>query len=395
MNGAFKLARKYVWHHKLKSSILVASIVLTALLPIAIKILLWQFNQKILQRADETPAVVGPLGSDLDLALNATYFRANSQAKPLMFGELTKIKESELATPIPIHARFTAQQHKVVGTSLDYFEFRNLQIGQGNLFTTLGDCVVGANVARALGLNVNDRLLSDRQNVIGFGGMTPLKMTVSGVLAESRTPDDWAVFVDMKTAWVIEGLGHGHEDLSDEADDSLKVLKKTDKKIIASPGVVSYLEITENNIGSFHFHGNTDEFPVTSIIVVPNDVKSETILEGRYQTDGGDVQFTRPGIVMRELMEMVFRINRFFDANAILIALSTALLLALVVMLSLRLRAREMETMFRIGCSRPTIAMLQIWELLIIFFVAAVILAVATWIIWRASGGLVESLLVG
>ena len=394
MNGILKLAWYYIWHHKLKSSILIASIVLTLLLPIGVKILLWQFNQKILLRADQTAAVVGPTGSDLDLALNATYFRSNSQAKPLAYREVGTISDTGLAIAIPIHAKFTAQQFKVVGTSFDYFSFRNLNPSRGTLFTTLGDCVIGARVADALAVDVGDKILSDRQTVIGFGGETPLKMNVAGVLAESRSPDDWVIFVDLKTTWVIEGLGHGHEDLGKESEDSVKILKKTDKEIIASAGVVSFLEITEGNIDSFHFHGETDDFPVTSIILIPKDVKSETILQGRYETSEGSAQFTRPGIVIRELMEMVFRINRFFEANAILIALSTAMLLALVVMLSLRLRAREMETMFRLGCSRGTIAMLQLSELAIIFVVAAAILAIAIWLIWIGSGDLVESLLI-
>jgi putative ABC transport system permease protein len=93
-------------------------------------------------------------------------------------------------------------------------------------------------------------------------------------------------------------------------------------------------------------------------------------------------------------MSMVFRVNQFFNANAILIAVSTALLLILVVLLSLRLRKREMETMFKLGCSRSTIAMLQIGEMGIIFGVALILLAFAVWGVWLASGDLVESLLV-
>ncbi|MEL7497174.1 MAG: ABC transporter permease [Planctomycetota bacterium] len=395
MSKAFQLAWQYVCHHKVKSAVLIFSIVLTILLPVTIKILLWQFNQKVLARADETPAVVGPVGSDLDLALNATYFRHNPQAKPIPFSEVETIQASELAKAIPIHSRFTAQQFKVVGTSLDYFRYRQLQVSIGGQFATLGDCVLGAQVAKSLNLTVGDQLLSDREDVIGFGGVTPLKMNVAGILGESRSPDDWAVFVDLKTAWVIEGLGHGHEDLSNESEDSVKILKQTDKEIIASAGVVSFLEITDANIGSFHFHGDTSEFPVTAIIVDSPDVKSETILQGRFQAGSAEAQFTRPGKVMRELMQMVFRINQFFDANAMMIALSTAMLLALVVMLSLKLRSREMETMFRIGCSRGTIALLQIGELMIIFAFAALITAGLVWLVWINSASVVESLLVG
>ena len=93
-------------------------------------------------------------------------------------------------------------------------------------------------------------------------------------------------------------------------------------------------------------------------------------------------------------MAMVFQIEKFFNANAILIAISTGMLLVLVVMLSLRLRQREMETMFKLGCSKSTIAWLQLSEMGIIFGAAGLLLAVSVWGVGLVSGDWVESLLV-
>ena len=398
MNGPLKLAWQYVVFHKYKSLILIGCIVLTALLPIAIKMMLWQFNEKIVSRADSTPAVIGAKGSDLDLTLNTLYFKSGS-AGTVPYREVAKARSDNLAAAIPIHAMFTAQDQPVVGTSLEYFEFRQLLPTSGTLFTTLGDCVLGSRVADKLGLEPGDQLISDRENVLELAGQSPLKMTVAGVLTESRTPDDWAVFVDLKTAWVIQGLGHGHQDLSKEKEDSPVLLSRGDGKVVANRGVASYIEVTPNNIESFHFHGDVDDFPVTSIIAVANSVKDVTILQGRYESgsgtsDSGNTQFARPGNVVRDLMSMVFQIEKFFNANAILIAISTAMLLVLVVMLSLRLRKREMETMFKLGCSKGTMAMLQIGEMGIIFGVASILLAIAVWGIGQGCGDWVESLLV-
>ena len=393
MNGPLSLAWKYVRFHKYKSLILVTCIVLTALLPIAIKMILWQFNEKIVSRADSTPAVIGATGSDLDLTLNALYFKSGS-VSPVAYREVANARADDLAQAIPIHAMFTAQGQPVVGTSLEYFDFRGLAPASGTLFITLGDCVLGAQVAADLGLVPGDQLISDRDNVLELAGQSPLKMNVAGVLAASRSPDDWAVFVDLKTAWVIQGLGHGHQDLSKEKEDSPVLLSRADGQVVANRGVASYIEITSKNIESFHFHGEVDEFPVTSIISVAKNVKDETILQGRYQSDAGSTQFARPGQVVRDLMAMVFQIEKFFNANAILIAISTAMLLVLVVMLSLQLRKREMETMFKLGCSKSTIAMLQLGEMGIIFGAAAILLAAAVWAVGLACGDWVETLLV-
>lgn len=392
MNGPLKLAWLYICHNKLKSAILVACIFLTALLPIAIQILLIQFDQKIVSRASSTPAVIGAKGSRLDLTLNAIYFKSDS-ASTIPYSEVAKIQESELAAAIPIHSLYTARKFPVVGTSVDYFDFRNLTLSQGARFAFLGDCVLGNRISEKLELSTGEQLLTDRENVLDLGGQTPINLNITGVLNETNTPDDWAIFVDLKTAWVIQGLGHGHQDLNEESPDSPILLGRDDQKITASAGVASYIEITPDNVDSFHFHGDFADFPITSIIAIANDAKNETILEGRY-TGAPTLQFAKPTTVVRDLMSLVFQVKRFFDANAILIAISTLLLLILVLLLSLRLRQREMETMFKIGCSRGTIRMLQLMELAIIFGVALVLLVMAVSICWHFSGDLVENLLI-
>lgn len=391
--NVLSLAWRYVWFHKLKSLVLIACIFLTALLPIAVRTLLLEFNRALVARADSTPAVIGAKGSELDLTLGGLYFKPKV-AGSIPFAEANKVRESQLATAIPLHLEFTAQGFPLVGTTLEYFEFRNLNCDRGTLFTTLGDCVIGQRVANELGLEPGDRLLSDRENVLNIAGQSPIKLLVVGVLAANDSADDRAVFVDLKTAWVVQGLGHGHQDLTNEDANSPKLLSKSGNRIVANRSVVSFIEITSENIDSFHFHGNVDDFPISCIIAVAASEKNETLLQGRYDASSSQVQFARPALVVRELMTLVFRVKTFFDANAILIAFSTALLLMLVILLSLKLRQREMETMYKIGCSRGTIALLQLSEMLIIFGVAAVLLTVAVVGVTAVAGDLIQSYLV-
>ncbi len=390
--GPLRLAIEYILYNKLKSLILVGCIFLTALLPFAIKRLLNEFNEKIMARAEATPVVIGAKGSPLDLTLHALYFKSETPGT-IPLSEATRIRETGLADPIPIHAQFRARKYPIVGTSVDYFSFRKLELAAGSPFVILGECVLGSEVAKTLGLSVGDSLMSDRENVIDIAGLYPLKMKVVGVLAPSRSSDDGAVFVDLKTVWVIGGLGHGHEDVS-TADDA-KLLSRSDTNIVASAAILPYTEVTDENIDSFHFHGEMETFPLTAIIAVPHNVKFNTLLEGQYDTSETPFQFVVPAERVDELMNMVFRIKMFFDANTILVSISTILLLTLVVLLSLRLRQREMQTMVRIGCSKGTIVMLQFWELAIIFSVAMGLLLIAVPGLERIAGAVVESMLVG
>ena len=377
MKGILFLAWRYVCFHKTKTLILIACIFLTAILPIAIRILLSRFENSLVQRADATPAMIGAKGSSLDLVLHGLYFdRPSSQTLP--FAEVKRIRATGLAEPVPIYSAFHAASFPIVGTSLNYFDQRRLTIQSGQPLTTLGDCVIGCTVAESLKLGPGDSLLSDRENMLDIAGKYPLKMNVAGVLNATGTPDDKAVFVDLKTAWVIDGFGHGHQELQNESDDA-KIISRNKNQVVASAAVLPYTEITDQNIDSFHFHGSDDDFPVSAILAFTDSEKDNTILQGQYNETDSNLQFTRPAIVVRELISVMFRIKRFFDANATLIGVSTLLLLLLVMLLSAKLRTAEMETLFKIGCGRGTVLWLQAAELTIVITAAGCLIATAAW----------------
>ncbi|QEG21147.1 ABC transporter permease [Mariniblastus fucicola] len=394
MNGALKLASRYILYHRGRSLILMSCIFLTLVLPVCLGILLRQFSQQIAARAESTPVVVGSKGSQLDLALHAIYF-SRAPETAITFAEVDRIRDSGLATPIPLHVKFKAQGFPVVGTSLEYFSYRNLEIESGESLAMLGDCVVGSGVANSLDVKPGDQILTDRGSVLDLAGEYPLKLNVVGVLGRSDTADDKAIFVDLKTAWVIEGLGHGHQDL-ENAENEGDVLGQDGNNIVASAAVLPYTEISESNMASFHFHGDPGSFPITALIVDAPDLKNETILEGRYRVGDDDAaQLVRPPNEIRELMALVFQVKRFFDANAIIVAIATLALLGLVVMLSLKLRAREMETMFRLGCSKGTMLWIQIAELGIVFLAAICLVAIASSVVWFYADEVVQRCIGG
>ncbi len=289
-------------------------------------------------------------------------------------GQVEDIRGSGLADAIPVYVKYTAKGFPVVGTTLDYFDFRNLRVSAGRLPGMLGEAVIGAKVAAALHLAPGDKLLSDQANIYDISKSYPLNMHVAGVLAETGTPDDSAVFVDIKTAWIIEGLGHGHMDVVGKSGSDY-LLERTKENVAAGAALPEYNEITNKNLASFHFHGNLRDFPLTAVIVIPSDEKSGTILSARLNLSK-TVYALVPLDVVQELMGIVFKVKRFFDANFAIITLSTILFLVLVVMLSLRIRTKERETMHKIGCSRTTVFWIQAGELIIIFGISIVLTGV-------------------
>ena len=233
MLDSLYIAWKYVSFNKVKTFTLVACITLILFLPVFLEILLVESERQLLSRAVSTPLVVGAKGSSLDLIMNTLYF--GDEVPELINMEASeKVIESDLALPIPVYVRFRTREHPIVGTTLDYFDFRGLKVREGSPLTMLGDCVVGATVAERLGLKPGDSLFSSPENLFDLSGIYPLKMKVTGILEKSHTSDDLAVFVDLKTAWVIQGLGHGHEDLA-RVKDPQAILKREENNITASP----------------------------------------------------------------------------------------------------------------------------------------------------------------
>jgi putative ABC transport system permease protein len=286
----------------------------------------------------------------------------------MRYGESRRVAESGLALAIPLYTRFRTRGHPIVGTTLDYYESRGLKVVSGRSQGILGECVAGAKVARALAVEPGGHVVSSPESVFDLAGVYPLRMHVVGVLAPSGTPDDDAIFVDIRTAWVIEGLAHGHQDMS-RPEAAPGVLRRAENVVIANASVLQYNEITAENVDSFHFHGDPDGFPITAVIAVPHDEKSSALLQGRYLGQDEAVQIVQPLGVMEELLATILTVQQYVIAAIVIVALSTLATVALVFLLSIRLRRREIETMTKLGAPRRVVLSVLVSE------IAAVLLA--------------------
>jgi len=387
------LAWKYLKYNKLRTATLIACITLISFLPASLNLLLDESERQLMSRATSTPLVVGAKGSALDLMMNTLYF--GDQVPEIISMEAAeKVTDSDLATSIPMYVRFKARGFPIVGTTLDYFDYRRLNIAQGQQLTMLGECVLGASAAEKLRLSPGDQLVSSPENLFDLAGVYPLKMNVVGILEVSHTSDDLAIFVDVKTAWVIQGLMHGHQDVTKTNDESI-ILKKREGNIAANAKLFQYMEITQDNMGSFHFHGDPSGYPLTAIIAVPYDEKSGTILRGRYLSEDDEKhQIVEPQDVIAGLLQNIFRIKNVLDGVILVVGCATILAIILVFALSLRLREREIQTIFKLGCSRMTIARLLGAEIFIIVVTSSLFCVISVNIISLYSNDLVRMMFI-
>ena len=384
MKQSFYLAYKYLTFNKFRTLVLIASIGIIIFLPNGLQRLITESEQQMMSRANSTPLIVGAKGSSTDLVINSLYFQ-QEKIENIKSNAADKLDDTGLGYSIPILSAFNARGFPIVGTTLEYFSFRNLNLQNGRNITYIGECVVGYKVAQDLNLSPGDSLISSPENYFDFAGVYPLKMNVVGILNPSDTPDDKAIFTDLKTNWIIMGLGHGHQDVTKTTDQSI-ILNKDSSNVTANAKLFIYNEINQKTLESFHFHGDISNYPITSVIFVPNDQKSNTILRGRFEAAEMPNQIVVPVKVVGNLLQSIFRIKEIFNTVFVLVGFATILILGLIVTLSIRLRKDEIFTMFTIGSSRAKVTEIIAFELLIIIICSAAV----AFILYYLTGFFIE-----
>lgn len=357
MRDSFFLAGQYLRHQRLTTVVLLASITLIIYLPAALQVIVANAEKHFRSRADSTPLVVGPRGSRLELVLGSVYFD-KPQDGAMRLEQLGRIESQNLGQAFPLHTKFATHDSQIVGTTEDYLRMRNLRLTQGRAWRMVGECVIGARVADRLDIRVGDRIPVSTTSAFTLDS-APLRLHVVGVFATAETPDDEAIFVELDTTWIIEGLGHGHNRGAPHG----------------SPEGKTYSDITKENVGSFHFHGDRNKFPITAIIVQPADAKAQTMLLGQYFSPDETAQIVRPREVMDTLLERVVMVRSYMIAIIAVVSSVTLLTMGLVIALSIRLRRAEIVTISKMGCSRFTIVSILGSQIAIIVCTGAILAA--------------------
>lgn len=357
--GILHLGSRYLARNRPKTVLLIAAFTLVWLLPAAIALIVSEVEEKLRSRAASTALVLGHAGSALELTFNALYFTKPAIAT-FPKSDADELAASGLADVIPIYSRYTAGEYRIVGTTIDYFFFREFVYRSGRAPVRPGECVIGSAVAEKNGISVGDAVISSPETLFDLAGVYPLKMTVAGIIEPTGTPDDNAIFTDLKTTWIIEGLGHGHDEAKDVPEDQ-KLSEEEDGVIRLNASVMEYNEITPENIDSFHFHGDEGSFPITAAIVSPSGAKEQAILKGRFANS--DLrQLITPAEEMDELFATVFTVQQVVLWLLIGVGIGTLAIGAMVFVLSHRLRKDEFRHLRHLGASPGTLRGLIAFE---------------------------------
>ncbi len=389
MSGALLLALRHARHHAFRTVLLILCVAAAAFVPMATRVLVTDFQSRLLARAAQTPILVGAPGNRFDLTITALYFR-KTPVETLPLHEFHTLLEASTGTAIPLHARFTARGLPIVATTPEYFALRHLAPATGTLPLQLGDACLGAAAARRLGMSSPDaiggEIFSDTPQGYDLASAGAIRLRVAGVLAPSGTPDDDAIFTALETAWILEGRSHAHGDPARDIPDSLLLSKDPGGPggqggVSVSESLVEDNAVTDRNVRAFHLHGDERSLPLTAIIVVPDSPRSGSLLRARLSgarpSEATSPRAIVPAEVVEEILRHILRVQALINGlSVVLIALAFAVL-GLVTTLSARIRVREFDTLTRIGASRFVVGAILGWEVMLVILAGVSIALVA------------------
>lgn len=374
------LAIQYWRCHRWSLALLTLGLGLVLGLPGMMLALTDAFEAALERRGKEIPIVIGREGSPTDLVLQSVYYRAGeSRAFPWkVWQELPRDCREWV---VPVYLSGSARGWPVIGTSLEFFQHRNLALVQGAAPLQVGDCLLGARVAREAKLDTGMQFHSDPSRLFDPRGNTTYPLRVSGVLAASHGPEDDAVFVDLKTAWILAGLGHGHQAVESASREG----EGKPEPMTLNMAVPEVQTLGTNVFQDFHFHGDMAEMPLSALLAWPPDERAGILLLGSMDGSTDGVAGFRTSEILRDLTQRLVRLRGFVLALGSLTLAVTVLLVFLVLTLNWRLRAREFQVLSYMGAGRSWMAGLMAVETSLVLVMASLLALAMVGLAWVGS----------
>ena len=177
-------------------------------------------------------AVVGAKGSPMQLILSGV-LHLDVPPGNVPLAAVNALKKNPLvAQVIPISLGDNLQGYRIVGTSPDYLTHYQATLAQGRVWDAPMQVVLGATVARTLGLQLGQQFAGSHG--LGAGGHAhgDQAYAVVGVLAPQGGVVDRLIITDSASVWKVHEDAHGLEEddrqtLEDEREVTMALVRYT------------------------------------------------------------------------------------------------------------------------------------------------------------------------
>lgn len=204
-----KFSLKNMAIKKAKIVMIILSIVISA----SVAILAYNIAQQVDDGFKTTTGyydmIIGPSGSATQLAMNTMFF-TESPLGTISYEYVEALQsDMRINKVVPFTMGDSYNAAKIVGTTPDFLDGKDLD--DGRMFDTKFEAVVGAAVAEKYGLQIGSELITSHGLSEGGHAHEGTPLIVVGILEETKTAYDNAIFTAVQTVWATHDHG-GEED---------------------------------------------------------------------------------------------------------------------------------------------------------------------------------------
>ena len=203
-----KFAFKNMAIKKVQIILIVLSIVISAGIGVLAFNVATQVDEGITNNAGYYSAIIGPAGSNTQLAMNSMYF-TDSPVGTIPYSVVSALQQDQrVSSVIPFAMADNYNGYGVVGTTPDYLSSKS--VSKGEMFSATGtlEAVVGSNVAKYCNLEIGEVIYTSHS--VSGSDTHAEGLTVVGILEESHSSFDNIVFTEIQTLWAMHD--HGEEE---------------------------------------------------------------------------------------------------------------------------------------------------------------------------------------
>ena len=325
--------------------LVVLSIVISAGIGVLAYNVASQVDDGITENAGYYSVIVGPAGSQTQLAMNTMYFTDKPVGTiPYSVVETLQQDGTRVNSVIPYAMADSYNGSNVVGTTTAFLKDRTLSAGVMFDDTAALQVVVGAAVAKQNDLSVGD-VIHTSHSASGLDTHTQ-GLTVVGILEESHSVYDKVVFTQIRTLWEMhDHSGHaGEEEEHEESHDH-------------SHGTVCAILVSAKNPGY--------------AMQLANEYSGKIITdcEGKTYT----LQAIEPMAVVRDVLEDAENTKNIVFVLCAVILVMNIMVISIITLLNTYHSAKEIALMRLIGISMQRINLLYIIQNSIIGLVSTVL----------------------
>jgi putative ABC transport system permease protein len=363
------LAARSLWNRRVAALLTVFTIAVSVTLLLGVQKLRTEARNSFASTISGTDLIVGARSGPVNLLLYSV-FRVGDATANVSWQSYELVKRHpDVAWTIPISLGDSHRGFRVMGTSSAYFEHyrygerRSLGFSAGGPFAELHDAVIGAEVARALGYRLDDRItIAHGLGEVSFVEHDDHPFRIVGILERTGTPVDRTVHVSLEAITAI------HEDWQGA---------QAAPAIGARPGEAAAPDLTPASITAF-LVGLQSRAAVFQMQRALNDYRGEPLLA------------IMPGVALQQLWQLVGLADTALLLVAACVVLAGLLGMVTALLTSLNERRREMAILRAVGARPLHVFLLLEFESALL--AAAGVLAgfALTWATLALAGPLLE-----